>query len=411
MLEYFLIGIFTIIISIIVYIKLKYPFWNIQPVYHSYDFWRYFSQTPFIIQRKLPVKTKFYDNKHVETIDFSDMKDFHMTRMIDLLQCHYLKSEKLLFTIAKEAIEPLFIGHSHPCYVSFFNEVNNEKAADETGDKVEPIGAMTSRPILLYLHQENRFHNIYLWDLICINRHDIHKNIDRNLIQTHEYNQRFRNLDISASLLKKEAPLHEGVVPLVEFTTSIFLLRSKIVGPRLPPHHFLTNIEPKNASDIYDFINEMRTLKSIALYPELGSIFSLLKSRRIFIYALKCKDVILGLYFFRNSNMLYEEGGQMLESISTLWNPSVYQNFQEGIKMNMFFIGFLLALKQAVEHGKNDKIQYKFIKFNRLGDSPIILEKWKQKYAPVHETQAAYYLYNMVVPGMPFLNQDCFILI
>lgn len=404
--EYFLIGIFTIIISIIIYIKLKYPFWNIQPIYHSYDFWRYFSQTPFIIQRKLPIKTKFYDNKHVETVDFSDMKDFHMTRMIDLLQCHYLKSEKLLFTIGKEAIEPLFIGHSHPCYVSFFNN----QSADETGDTVEPIGSITSRPILLYLRQENKFHNIYLWDLICINRIDIPKNIDRKLIQTHEYNQRFRNLDISASLLKKEAPLHEGVVPLVEFTTSIFLLRSKIVGPRLPPHHFLINVESKNASDIYDFMNEIRTNKSIAVYPELGSIYALIKANQIFIYALKCKDVILGLYFFKNSNMLYEEGGQMLECISTLWNPSVYQNFQDGIKMNMFFIGFLLALKQAVEHGKNDKIQYKFIKFNRLGETGAILEKWKQKYAPINETQAAYYLYNMVVPGMPLEAQDCFIL-
>jgi hypothetical protein len=154
----------------------------------------------------------------------------------------------------------------------------------------------------------------------------------------------------------------------------------------------------------------MRTNKSIAVYPEIGSIYALIKANQIFIYALKCKDVILGLYFFKNSNMLYEEGGQMLECISTLWNPSVYQNFQDGIKKNMFFIGFLLALKQAVEHGKNDKIQYKFIKFNRLGETGAILDKWKQKYAPVNETQAAYYLYNMVVPGMPFYNQDCFIL-
>lgn len=406
MYEYGCIILFFVVIFIIVYIKIKYPFWNIQPVYHSYDFWRYFSQTPFIIQRKLPIKTKFYDNKHVETVVFSEMQDFHMTRLIDLLQCHYLKSEKLLFTIGKEAIEPLFIGHSHPCYVSFYNEVS----ADETGEKIEPIGAMTSRPILLYIRAENQFHNIYLWDLICINRIDIPKNIDRNLIQTHEYNQRFQNLDISASLLKKEAPLHEGVVPLVEYTTSIFLLRSKIVGPRLPPHHLLIHIETKNISDIYDFINEMRTLKSIAVYPELASIFALIKANQIFIYALKCKDVILGLYFFKNSNMLYEEGGQMLECISTLWNPLAYQNFRDGIKMNMFFLGFLLALKQVVEHGKNDKIQYKFIKFNRLGETGAILDKWKQKYAPVNERQAAYYLYNMVVPGMPFSNRDCFIL-
>ena len=92
MYEYGCIILFFVVIFIIVYIKIKYPFWNIQPVYHSYDFWRYFSQTSFIIQRKLPIKTKFYDNKHVETVVFSEMQDFHMTRLIDLLQCPYLKS-------------------------------------------------------------------------------------------------------------------------------------------------------------------------------------------------------------------------------------------------------------------------------------------------------------------------------
>jgi hypothetical protein len=406
MYEYFLIGIFTIIISIIIYIKLKYPFWNIQPVYHSYDFWRYFSQTPFIIQRKLPVKTKFYDNKHVETVDFSDIKDFHMTRMIDLLQCHYLKSEKLLFTIGKADIEPLFIGHSHPCYVSFFNN----QFADEIGEKVEPIGSMTSRPILLYIRTENQFYNIYLWDLICINRIDIPKNIDRNLIQTHEYNQRFRNLDISASLFKKESPLHEGVVPLVEFTTSIFLLRSKSRVPRLPAHHLLIHMDSKNVSEIYDFLTEMRGNFTLSIYPEIGSILALSKSRQLQIYALKCKGDILGLYFFKNSNMLYEEGGQTLESVSTLWNPLAYQNFQDSIKTSLFFVGFLLALKSTIEQGKNDKIQYKFIKFNRLGDTCKIIDQWKQKYAPIYEKTAAYYLYNMVIPGMPFLNNNCFIL-
>ena len=38
------------------YIKIRYPFWNVQPVYHTYDFWRWFYRTPFLIQRGAPLK-------------------------------------------------------------------------------------------------------------------------------------------------------------------------------------------------------------------------------------------------------------------------------------------------------------------------------------------------------------------
>ena len=52
---------YTLIILLIVvymYIKLKYPFWSSQPVFHMYDFYYWFF-SPGYINKDLPEKNKF----------------------------------------------------------------------------------------------------------------------------------------------------------------------------------------------------------------------------------------------------------------------------------------------------------------------------------------------------------------
>ena len=78
----FLLLLLTFIIVFIV-IKLKYPFWNTQPVFHSYDFWRYLTKTSFPIQHRYPVKTKYCDFKRVETFDYYDCDEIHKKEFIN----------------------------------------------------------------------------------------------------------------------------------------------------------------------------------------------------------------------------------------------------------------------------------------------------------------------------------------
>ena len=81
--QYCAISLFFTIIGIFMYIKIKYPFWNIQPVYHTYDFVRGFISSPFIIQTRYPMKTKYCDFISVETVSYVDIDEPHKKMFVD----------------------------------------------------------------------------------------------------------------------------------------------------------------------------------------------------------------------------------------------------------------------------------------------------------------------------------------
>jgi hypothetical protein len=75
MLEYLSYTVFfitVVILSVYIYIRLKFGFWAIQPVFHVYDV-SYMINPPGIIDDKLPEKNKYTNFKNIETILFSDL--------------------------------------------------------------------------------------------------------------------------------------------------------------------------------------------------------------------------------------------------------------------------------------------------------------------------------------------------
>ena len=57
------------------YVKIKYPFWSCQPVFHNYDFFRMILREPFIINKNNPMKTKFCNFFNVRTNVYLDCKE------------------------------------------------------------------------------------------------------------------------------------------------------------------------------------------------------------------------------------------------------------------------------------------------------------------------------------------------
>ena len=83
---------FIIILAII---KIKYPFWNLQPVYHTYDYIRSMYKTPFIVNINKPYFTKYLDQNHIKTVSVDDDNKTCINKLTDLLQCHYLMNETI----------------------------------------------------------------------------------------------------------------------------------------------------------------------------------------------------------------------------------------------------------------------------------------------------------------------------
>jgi len=448
MYEYIYLVVIFIIVGLFAYIKINYPFWNVQPVFHTYDFWRYYTQNPFLIQHGFPIKTKFCDINKIRTFPYSELTLEQRDQFVDLLQCHYISSERIMMTATTDTIHPYMTGHNNSAYISFYNEPQYTVVDASSGTIIQtpetmpglspelsrsptpncyisiqpitkPIGCISSRPVRLFLYKkyvENTeakytMNEIpaYFFDHICVHRDHRDKKYSRNLIQTHEYYQRIKNPEILVSLFKKEEDLCQGIVPLTEFKTYTFYLRNVKI-PRLPKHFVVVRIFKENLGILTDFLYEIShpptstPLFSACAIPDIGSLTALINQNQLFVYALRRENIIFGIYFLKDTKIEYEdvEGGKLLECVASISNTE-----SQGKANGLFFAGFLHALRGIMDLKQT---LYKMILFDDTGHNGRILEKWRWKYTPIFQNRAAYYIYNMVVPNMPLARDQCLFL-
>ena len=409
---YFCITVIIILISIFVYIKLRFPFWNIQPVYHSYDFWRRLYMYPFIIQPTFRIKNtnKFHDLQNVEIIPFVDATNENKQTFINLLQCFLLPSENSIFVFNFENLETYFGGHMFSSFISFYKEEYNKT----------DIACISSRSGELFVknfneYNENSLHisiPIYYIDFLCIKRDLDYKKISRTLLQTHIYKQQIlqhiENIQnkcsqtiIMISIFRREKELLSGIIPLIQFKTIFYKISNfnQITIP-FPEHVLLINITATNLDIFIDFLEECKNSKrfSVFLRTDISNLIGLIKSGILYVYCLKYFDTIYGVYIFRDTRSNYDDFGSILQLVGSINNCS---------SQELFMNGFFHSMNEIVK-----KIPvYQIIMIDEISDNSIILRTYGQIYKKIiNEYSSAYYLYNMIVPYSPLKTGDFFIL-
>ena len=78
-----------LIIIFFIYVRLKYRFWFIQPVFHFYDF-HYWIRNVGIISNELPQKNKFTNFYNIKT--FSTLSENQWKNITAFIQLNYLKN-------------------------------------------------------------------------------------------------------------------------------------------------------------------------------------------------------------------------------------------------------------------------------------------------------------------------------
>lgn len=380
-------------IFILAYIKIRYPFWNIQPVYHSYDFWKMTFSDPYFVYKHKPMKTKFYDYENVITYNFSELPPEKYKEMENLVQCYYISSENVLNIITKENLKNYFTGYDDSVFVSFYNEKN-------INNDFYPIGFISSRPLNIIIKQNH--YKIYFVDFLSINREHVDKKISRKLLQTHEFNTRVLNKSIKCSLFKKEIELYDGVVPIIKYTTGIYYLRD-INIPHLPKHCTISRVYKEELSFLSDFYTKIREhdeKNMLKIFPDLGSLHTMIKTELLFVYVLKKGLDFMGIYFLKDEKMQYDNMGDVetLHFISSLNNCS---------SEKIFTLGFFHVIKSLLKY----KTYFRMLLFDNIGNNEIILRTWKKKYSPIIENITAYYTYNLIIPSSPFNSETSFILL
>jgi hypothetical protein len=418
MIQYILLSSTIVFLSIFAYVKIRFPFWNNQPVYHTYDIWRMYYNRPFIINTSRPVKTKFCDFSNIKTVDYLEISKFEKISLVDLLQCYFIPTEEIIHTIKQDDIDAYLTGQNHVSFVSTYIDLeyqvvrkNNEPETIKTIPK--PIGCITCRS-LNFLYKDPSITTsyvdipIYYIDFLAVNNQKDAVSISRKLLQTHEYHQRLHNTKIQVSIIKKEIELFNGVIPLIHYPTYLFSLRN-IHFPKLPAHHEVLQITTENLDILLDFLHIQKNIETklafdILIFPDIGNIIALIKQGLLFVFCLRQGENIYSMYFIKDAKTQYEKLNQEDIENETLQAVASISNCESN---DLFFLGYLHTLRQIIEKQK----KYRMILMETIGHNCYLYGFWREKHTPIFKNDTAYYLFNMIYPGSPIESTKCFILL
>jgi ribosomal protein S18 acetylase RimI-like enzyme len=367
------------------YIRLKFGFWAIQPVFHIYDI-KYMINPPGIIDDYLPDKNKYTNFKNIDTSLYVELTQIQKQRLVNLIQANYLQRGDNTFMPRLENIAPYFTGHNDKSFVSFYNEPNFliDLKKGTTINEQKFIGLMTSRPLHVLINNgdnEAKFQAYYV-DYLCVDKLHRKKGIAQQLIQTHHYNQRHINKNIVVSLFKREDEL-TGIVPLCIYNTYGFSVNTWVKPPDLSAEYKLVEVNPQNFHILYDFIKSKYHKFDIVINTEVTNIVELIKTKNIFINMIIVDDAIVAAYMFRKSCVQIEKNMEVLACFASISN----------VEDNIFIQGFKISFwKIAAEN------YFGFCAIEDISDNNILINNIQLKTKPLVISPTAYFFYNFAYP-------------
>jgi hypothetical protein len=367
-----------------VYIKIRYPFWNTQPVRHTYAW----MPREGVLNRVLP-KTKFYDTAGlISTREWSSVTDKEMDQMCWLLQSHWIPSDRIFC-----GIQVPDLAASGASVVSTFREnVYSTGEGEEPDTKI--LGLALSRPGKLCVNGSNKtVVDILAQDYLTVLR-ERSSDDTRRLFDTHEYNVRQLKPDVQVSVFKKEVELLEGVVPLVEYTCYTFYLRNLKLR-RLPRDFRIIRVQTQHTDILHDFLRSGLQMFDVAITLNIEVLLNLLKTNQMYMYALKRGDQVFGIYWFKNAHVKWDLG-------DTLHFVASFKNTENA---DLFSLGFSHSLREVLrEFG-----DYRMLMMDAIGSNLEIVELWINTHDIIVETRCAYYLYNW---GMDQVSREkCLVIV
>jgi len=370
-----------IIFIIYTYIRVKFGFWAIQPVFHIYDL-SYMINPPGIINHDLPKKNKYTNFKNIETIMYNEVTDLQKKRMTNFIKLNYLRNKDNVYTPKDENVSPYFKSHNDKSFVSFYTEDNymeNFKKGNTVIDN-RLIGIITSRPVHIQINNgdEDAIFNAYYVDYLCVDKCKRKKGIAQQLIQTHHYNQSHLNKNIVVSLFKREEEL-TGIIPLCVYTTYGFPVTTWTKPSKLNANYTLLEINAQNIRFLFDFIKSSNHKFDIIINTEITNIIELINTKNIFIYVVMVDDEIICSYFFRKSCVHIEKNLEVLSCFASINNCDD----------NIFIQGFKISFwKIAAEN------YFGFAAIEDISHNNIIINNLTLKTNPSIKSPTAYFFYN-----------------
>jgi hypothetical protein len=404
--QYIFITIFFAAFAFFIYIHVAYPFWVHMPVSHTYDLHhRLFSGNSNIqVLQQYPYKNKWVVQRtvvqgtvgskgtlEVKSVSYHDSTDACKTDILDQLNCNYIPSDSILFTIEKKHLDVFFSGHFDTPFITTYcssigplgkTTVNQEQKEQKT------LGCIASYPVRILYHNEKTSANFMVF-LACDRDNPKKKEITRNLIATHEYNSRNRVTDIKMSILKKHTGSCAGIKPLLEFSTTLYyigLLTKNSKGPTT-----IEQVYKQNWSLMQDIADLLPRIFEFCAYMDVGALKARVDAGQLWIFCYKYKGDILAAYFIEDAMMLYEKvneyGGKTLNLVASICNMKESRRSDGS-----FGKGFAECLALIQKQNRD----YTMLLIDDIGHNQLLAKEIPlvPRGTPIVKTTGAYYMIN-----------------
>jgi hypothetical protein len=403
MILYVLGVIILLIVLFFIYIRLKYKFWSLQPVFHFYDIYYWFINIG-IINKDLPKKNKYVNLKKIVTNPFEKVNELTKKQIVSLIQLYYFinnENNENKYEPKLENIIPYFIGHNVPTFWTYFlePELFIDNKTSKTIQENQIIGVITSRPLHIKINgvRKDAEFDVYYIDYLCVNKFWRKKNIAPQLIQTHEYNQSYYNKRISVSLFKREEEL-TGIIPLTIYKTYCFQIRNKMFySTQLNPKITLLTGDKQNIYYFYNFLKETTNKWDITIYPAISNIIELVTTNNLFVKMLVIDGNIVAIYIFRKTCTYIKKDKEIISCIASVLKENI-------LTKDEYLTGFYVSLLSILKDNK----QFKYLTIEDISDNRMIIKNIETNISPLVVSPMAYYFYNFAYN--PFKSEKCFII-
>lgn len=358
-LYYVLLIIICILVLLFIWFKIRYSFWSKQPVFNYYNiyYWMYPNR---IINNYLPEMNKYYNVRNIVFKNYTDVTHSEKIEIMSLLQTHYYKEKHIHYRPLNSNVFPYFENQVDNSYISLFYK--NKKV----------VGVFSGRPLTVTLNGLSFI--TYYADFLCVHNEHRKKNIGPELIQTHYYNQSYKQPSILTSLFKKESNLNH-FVPLIVYNTYTFNMKNWITY-QLHSSVNIINITSKNIHILVDFIRSNKHKYKCFITCSIANLLNLIKTGNVYVYCVIINGKVYASYFFRNTSTSY-------------FNKKSIECF--GSIQNCSDLLFIYAFSNIAYFFKPN---FLFITIENISNSSTIIENIVKKHKYIFETKTAFYFYN-----------------
>ena len=383
---YILLGIVIFYLLFVVYCKVRYRFWSVQPVFHLHNLY-YWLFPPGIIQHELPPVTKFFD-PNVKFYFWTALSDENKNKFYCLNKQFYLQDNNISYKPTEESIFSYFEGHDDPCFITLlFKEDPLYHYSKKTIiPRQTCIASLTSRPLTILLHGKSLKVNYV--DYLCVSKQHRKQGIAPKMIYSY-YSHSRRNNDIMAYLFKREG-VGTFITPMTVYMTYGFnVKRTSFNKDALKP----ILLQSSTMDLFYHYLQTIKKSFPCFVSPAFSNLKKLVDKKLLYIFLLMDRHEVIGCYVFRNPFTHYDNKGASVDCIGS--------HCKDTERMDDFKLSFYNCLSQI-------DYEYNYLLIENISHNNHIIKNIVKTNKPVIKSNTSYYLYNFAY--RPFPSKQVFLL-